>query len=133
MLNRIFVRLLKLWMRITSTRYTRGLETEVMLLRAENKALLNSILGIAGVPPVPEVLAESAAETDDEAARVALREAGGTAVESLARRGRNARGVASGAMGKKAGTKVAVPMRRRSWQQINRMLEFESGIKKREA
>ena len=42
-----------LWQRITTTRYTRALEAEVARLRAENRALLNSILGIAGVPPLP--------------------------------------------------------------------------------
>ncbi|MGA8220946.1 MAG: hypothetical protein WB780_04770 [Candidatus Acidiferrales bacterium] len=104
-----------------------------MLLRAENKALLNSILGIAGVPPVPTLAAEFVGEAGDEAARAELREAGGNAVGTLVRRGRNARGLAGAAAEKKAGAKLAVPMRRRSWQQINRMLEFESGIKKREA
>jgi hypothetical protein len=50
----------ELWRRITSTRYTRCLETEIARqgsetsrLRAENRALLNSILGIAGIPPIP--------------------------------------------------------------------------------
>jgi hypothetical protein len=38
--------------RATSTKYTRTLEAEVTRLRAENRALLNSILGIAGIPPV---------------------------------------------------------------------------------
>ena len=38
--------------RVSSTKYTRALEADVVRLRAENRALLNSILGIAGVPPV---------------------------------------------------------------------------------
>ena len=52
-----------LWQRFTSTRYARALEAaarteralnhEIVLLRAENRALLNSILGIAGIPPIP--------------------------------------------------------------------------------
>jgi len=41
-----------IWRRVTATRYTRALEVEVARLRAENRALLNSILGIAGVPPI---------------------------------------------------------------------------------
>src|SRR5271167_705421 len=60
----------QLWRRITTTRYARALEEEILphmraqqievtrqraeinRLRAENRALLNSILGIAGVPPI---------------------------------------------------------------------------------
>ena len=33
-------------------RYLRGLEDEVARLRAENRALLNSLLGTAGLPPL---------------------------------------------------------------------------------
>ena len=33
-------------------RYVRGLEEEVARLRAENRALLNSLLGTAGIPPL---------------------------------------------------------------------------------
>ena len=33
-------------------RYVRLLEAEVARLRAENRALLNSVLGTAGVPPI---------------------------------------------------------------------------------
>src|SRR5690242_15917884 len=65
--------LYEIWRRISTTRYTRALESEVARqraendqqratiasqqneiarLRAENRALLNSILGIAGVPPI---------------------------------------------------------------------------------
>jgi hypothetical protein len=134
------MRLRELWARITSTRYTRELEAEVLLLRAENRGLLNSILGIAGIPPVLAMdegpasagTDDEAARTDGEAARAALRESAGTAAGNLSRRGRQSKGTTRGATGNRAGAKVAVPMRRRSWQQINRMLEFESGKKKRE-
>ena len=58
--------LAEIWRRITTTPYARALEAEltgerakvaeqgieIARLRAENRALLNSILGIAGVPPV---------------------------------------------------------------------------------
>ena len=63
------------WRRLTATRYTRALEAalarersdvarqcaEMVRLRAENRALLNSILGIAGLPPVPACEADLAA------------------------------------------------------------------------
>jgi hypothetical protein len=52
--------MMEIWRKVTATRYTRALEAEVARLRAENRAMLNSILGIAGVPPIP-VDVESAA------------------------------------------------------------------------
>jgi len=72
----------EIWSRVTSTRYTRAREAsermdsalkdevmrlrgevarqgaEVDRLRAENRALLNSILGIAGIPPIPATSAD---------------------------------------------------------------------------
>lgn len=36
----------------TKSKYTRMLEEEVSRLRAENRALMNSLLGTAGFPPV---------------------------------------------------------------------------------
>jgi hypothetical protein len=141
-----------LWRRITTSRYTRALENEVMLLRAENRALLNSILGIAGVPPIP--VPEMSANGENRAATPTR-----ARVRSLPRprdpiRGaQNARSVPLPSIGGAkasdgaaadsaaesatasgdAAPSIAVPMRRRSWQQINRMLEFESARKKREA
>jgi hypothetical protein len=61
--------------RITTSRYARTLEDALAhgraniaqlradndRLRAENRALLNSILGIAGVPPLPATEADLAA------------------------------------------------------------------------
>ena len=48
-----------LWQRITRTKYTSEIEAELARqgaeldrLRAENRALLNSILGVAGIPPL---------------------------------------------------------------------------------
>ncbi|MGH9714075.1 MAG: hypothetical protein ACRD5M_12330 [Candidatus Acidiferrales bacterium] len=109
-----------LWQRITTSRYTRALEAEVMLLRAENRALLNSILGIAGVPPVP-VPELSATQSNDTASRHPAPQVH----SDLAGEHKTASSDAT--------PSIAVPMRRRSWQQINRMLEFESARKKREA
>jgi hypothetical protein len=40
------------WHRLTTGRYTRALEEEVERLRAENRALTNSLLGTAGIPPL---------------------------------------------------------------------------------
>ena len=71
------------------------LEAEIVRLRAENRALMNSILGIAGVPPVT-VSAESAV------------------------------GAAAAVADKRAGKKDVSPMRRRSWHQVNRMLEIDA-------
>ena len=79
----------KFWRRLTTTRRARTLEAELALeravvvrldaaiaqqgieickqdgeiarLRAENRALLNSILGIAGLPPLPATEADLAA------------------------------------------------------------------------
>lgn len=105
-----------LWQRITTTRYTRALQVELAhwrdenaLLRAENRALLNSILGIAGVPPV-QVEHESLAGAEPTAPAVAPR-------------------ISSPKSSRSPAGHVAAPMRRRSWQQINRMLEFESARK----
>jgi hypothetical protein len=64
-----------LWRSLTTTRRARTLEaeivreraanaeqgTEIARLRAENRALLNSILGIAGIPPLPATEADLAA------------------------------------------------------------------------
>lgn len=38
--------------RLLRSRYVRALEEEVSRLRAENRALMNSLLGTAGFPPV---------------------------------------------------------------------------------
>ena len=128
-----------LWRRITATRYTRTLEAEVSRLRAENRALLNSILGIAGVPPIS--VAESELKTDAAAMAAepeirtpaATGEAAAPGVDAAVpnvetRVGANRSGKAAHPR-KPNGTQVT-PMRRRSWHQINRMLEFESAKKK---
>ena len=46
------MKLRELWGRLVGANYTSALERDVARLRAENRALLNSILGIAGVPPI---------------------------------------------------------------------------------
>ena len=48
----MFASLSASWRWLTTGRYTRTLEDEVERLRAENRALLNSLLGTAGFPPI---------------------------------------------------------------------------------
>ncbi len=157
----------ELWRRVTVTRYTRALETEVARLRAENRALLNSILGIAGVPPITvgtAPLEEFAAPAID----TAVGEVGnrnepswwhslGLTAERKTGQQQDSRhhqdpplqeaqgwgtrkdNSKSSSKGERAGetpalrrlAQVASPMRRRSWQQINRALEFASARKER--
>jgi hypothetical protein len=113
----------EIWRRITSRRYTRALEDEIARLhaetdrlRAENRALLNSILGIAGLPPIPASSAELPRSTHPASAPGPEPPRSGPGTSSRGLRGR----LAAGRVG------VAAPVRRRSWQQITRVLEFEA-------
>jgi hypothetical protein len=91
----------KIWAELGAGTRVRELEAEVARLRGENRALMNSILGIAGVPPV--IVAD--------------------AVEAGA--------AASGTTGRVGAKKDLVPpMRRRSWHQVHRMLEIDAARKK---
>lgn len=113
--------------RWTRSRYTRMLEAEVARLRGENRALLNSILGIAGIPPITVEATDGAAgelpkQLGDVLPRSGLDSAG---VERLASQGRRSAGRA-----RSAGSALAGPFRRRSWYQISRALEMESVRKK---
>jgi hypothetical protein len=113
-----------IWRRVTATRYTRALEAEVARLRAENRALLNSILGIAGVPPIT-VLPDSVS-IGAQSATAELRDAEvtGSAQRRLPSAKRNATN------GKTQGANMVTPMRKRTWHQIYRMLEIDSARKK---
>ncbi len=134
----------KFWRRLTTTRRARTLEAELALeravvtrldaviaqqgveinqqgievtrLRAENRALLNSILGIAGVPPVSASLDDLAATQSQNATPPS---AAHTADHSRSRAN--------------PPPHVAAPTRRRSWPQIHRLLEFESAQKEKPA
>jgi len=199
-----------LWQRITTRRDTHAREAcapvecalreevarqcaELTRLRAENRALLNSILGIAGVPPLPvdrdafvepqlypERAAHRTADVDsapsytpviprprssmaeesavgsemqkqiprrpqDGLSRVRFQDSGGvrrtpeTGDDSAVSDGSGSPSSFDGRPPRRtaplqshsvAMKTVAVPMRRRSWQQINRMLEFDSARKK---
>jgi hypothetical protein len=87
----------------------REMESEIVRLRAENRALMNSILGIAGVPPVT-VSAESVAALGSDA-----ESAVGAAVTA-----------ATAKRDEAATKKDVVPMRRRSWHPVNRMFEIDA-------
>jgi hypothetical protein len=113
------MKLVEIWRRMFNTKYSALLEVEVARLRAENRALLNSILGIAGVPPItlsheslttaPSTLPSLAAESEAKSATASS--------AGLRGSGRNA-------------ASIAAPTRRRSWHQVYRMLEIDSARKK---
>ena len=135
----------EIWRRITATRYTRALESQLARerahndrLRAENRALLNSILGIAGVPPLPasaDDLASVQNQTDwlPPAADSQNLEASETTAPRRAGPPRTPAHPSSPAAAAGRRQQLATPMRRRSWPQINRMLEFESAKKDKAA
>ena len=122
--------LAEMWRRLTTNRRARTLEAELVReraanahqgieitrLRAENRALLNSILGIAGVPPVSASLDDLTATQSQNATP-----------PSVARTANHS--------GPRANSTphVAAPTRRRSWPQIHRLLEFESAQKEKPA
>lgn len=111
-----------MWRRITATRYTRALEAEVVRLRAENRALLNSILGIAGVPPITVPDSVSIENVRGTFAGGSPRTMGGALSNKQPPAARSANGRTQGA-------NTVAPMRRRSWHQIYRMLEIDSARK----
>jgi hypothetical protein len=132
---------------------------EIARLRAENRALLNSILGIAGIPPIPVPTftpnpvttftplspadGHSESPTHSRAAEESLLrpphllQTAPTSDSSSRQSGtRNDSPLSSSpesAAQPSAPTKprslAALPTRRRSWHQINRQLEIESARK----
>jgi hypothetical protein len=117
-----------IWRRISATRYTRALEADVARLRAENRALLNSILGIAGVPPIT-VLPDSVSIGAQDAGSLHL-ESGCRSVTADATQPRPRLTKMNATNGKTQGANMVAPMRKRSWHQIYRMLEIDSARKK---
>jgi hypothetical protein len=117
--------------------YTRALEEEVTRLRAQNRALVNSILGVAGIPPMrvaPHSAVVGATLTSSG------RPKGRACVGKSEAANRNARPVSEfvAADGETKASRQpdtnrpggrelqsAAPLRRRSWQQIGRALEIE--------
>ena len=117
-----------IWRRVTATRYTRALEAEVARLRAENRALLNSILGIAGVPPIT-VIPDSVSIGSQDARSLDLESSRGS-VPAWATQPRLPSAKMNATNGKTQGANMVTPMRKRSWHQIYRMLEIDSARKK---
>src|SRR5277367_2537641 len=153
-----------LWRRITSTRYTRALQceltqqrAEIDRLRAENRALLNSILGIAAIPPIPvglpgrRLVEPGSSDMSFTALSPAAGHSGSPTPssggdESLSTPTSSSPHAAapSDSSSRQSGTRndshlspssppsarLAAPIRRRSWHQINRMLELQSAMTK---
>lgn len=92
-------------------------------LRAENRALLNSILGIAGVPPITVI-----PDSVSVGAQFAATEPQHAAVADLKQPTRPTK--MNVANGNARDVNAVTPMRRRSWHQIYRMLEIDSARKK---
>jgi hypothetical protein len=130
----------EMWGRLVATNYTRALEREVARLRTENRALLNSILGIAGVPPIVVPADELAASVTVEFVTEKAAPNGVRAPETESDAGKRAtaqnasllsvRQVGQRASAERGMKSVAAPMRRRSWHQIYRMLEIDAARKK---
>ncbi|HEV2287413.1 MAG TPA: hypothetical protein VGR81_00510 [Candidatus Acidoferrales bacterium] len=89
--------------------YVRALEDEVARLRAENRALVNSILGVAGIPPIRSASVAARINTGHDENNIHGFVA--TAVRPAA--------------ANSDGNSHAAPLRRRSWHQIGRALEIE--------
>lgn len=98
------------WLR---TRYTRTLEDEVARLRAQNRALINSILGVAGIPPMRVADQIVAPTLSIQRSELGVHKAIGA----------DSRHPSTSSTGVEA--VQPMPLRRRSWQQIGRALEVE--------
>lgn len=138
----------EIWRRITSTRDTRALESEIAQLRAEidrlraeNRALLNSILGIAGIPPIALPIFTALSPAAGHSGSPTL-SSGGDESLSTPTSSSPQTAAPSDPSSRQSGTRndshlspsspsarLAAPIRRRSWHQINRMLEIESARK----
>lgn len=103
------------------TRYTRSLEEEVARLRAENHALMNSVLGVAGIPPMRTASRANAFAKTSHCQFVA-RDAGKTLADEDAAHPKTGPAEAMGTVGRE---EQRTALRRRSWQQIERAREIE--------
>lgn len=113
------MKLQEIWRRLFGSRYSGILEAEVARLRAENRALLNSILGIAGVPPITVGDANAAVRPSAPPALAA-----DTKQKSLTP------GAVNPGPRVKDALNVAAATRRRSWHQVYRILEIDAARKK---
>lgn len=126
---------------ILKSRYTGALEDEVARLHKENRALINSILSVAGLPPL-QLEAEVARENHRAQIEVKARRHGAPVAEQAASALRHDNagssdavdsrpfeaGVSGSSSSTPSGQGMMLPVnphRRRSWQQINRILEIE--------
>jgi hypothetical protein len=103
------------------TRYTRTLEGEVARLRAENHALVNSILGVAGIAPVRLIAGANGPQHLSPLASAQSASVGATV-------GSPGRGKPRPYECETANSEMSAnnaPLRRRSWQQIERLREIE--------
>jgi hypothetical protein len=125
----------------------RALESEVARLRAENRALLNSILGIAGMKPLPPeppatvfntpaaIAGHSESSTHSRAADrplstpTAASSSTGVANALPPRQPETRNGSSQLSPVPKSRQLHAPAHRRRSWHQINRILEIQSSRK----
>src|SRR5579863_395062 len=99
------------------TRYTRALEEEVARLRRENHALVNSILGVAGIPPM-RVASRAKASAGANHRQFAARDAVKTPADASAVHPKTGPTEVTGIGGREG---QSTPLRRRSWQQIERL------------
>ena len=117
-------------------RYVRALEEEIARLRGENRALINSILGVAGIPPMRAAVAahstgsnKTVAATLGSPGRGKTRpyEKGVGSTEAGAHTQRCSANVSGQCQQGETGRELqtAAPLRRRSWKQIGRALEIE--------
>jgi len=122
----------EMWGRLMGTNCRRALESDVARLRLENRALLNSILGIAGVPPIVVASDDSTSTKATASSHDAIHESKRSAVSPAAVE--NAPALSASRVGQRVTAepgmkRVATPMRRRSWHQIYRMLEINTARK----
>jgi hypothetical protein len=126
------MKLRELGRQLLTSKYSRALEADVLRLRLENRALLNSILGIAGVPPIvvaPEDLTAIPGTVNVSTAKLGTSKPVASAQVEM---NINASGSepGTGRSAVKNLANVTAPTRRRSWHQIYRMLEIDSARKK---
>ena len=95
------------------------LEEEIARLREENRALINSILGLAGIPPMPR---RSRAFVGADYARPVSER---TSPEVMHERAARPETGPTQSGDDSAGDPHVVPLRRRSWQQLGRVREIE--------
>lgn len=112
------------------TQYARALECEVARLRAENHALVNSILGVAGIPPMRMAIAARAVQGESvrHASHVGIRNLRGDWESASRQPDKSGPAGSFEAQDKRelqTAGEIVAPLRKRSWQQIERAREIE--------